>query len=528
MLRPDVIGPLIGLVFGLAALALLLGLAAAGLTAPAEDAVILFSYAENLARTGAISFYPGGPPAEGATDFLFMAAIAGLHLLGLPSETAAFLLSAAGIGATVALTLRIAAAAGVAGPGRPAATLAVAVVSFGSLYFFAVLQGFSPALAVAAVAAMTWLYLSGRDAGLYFAGFLACLLRPDMIVFAASYAVASLLRGGFAPRLLLRLAALAVVPGLAYFAWRAAYFGHLLPLPFYVKSASVRDLLGVFYLKSVLYNGFALAVSPLAVLAPLLLFARRADLGSYLRRMAAPIAAAAAGLLFYSVVLTEQNIGMRFQAPIYFLFVVLALHLPAAPMAKQRLVLAALLPALVLIGWGVRESARLSRDENMTALARGLGALPRGTMLVTEAGRLPYFSRWTAYDAWGLNTPELAKRLVAPDDVARLDPDLIVLHYDVPLPQDWEGRLRTRTARTWLNQCENLLLGARGGYEAWAVPFYRTETASYARHPRHDLFLIRRDSALRDGLAGLFARRQGVPLSELPARFDGRWPLPIH
>lgn len=523
MTRPAVLG----LLFGLAALAVFLALAAAGLTAPAEDAVILYGYAENLARTGTISFYPGGPRAEGATDFLFMAAIAGLHALGMPSDVAALALSAAGIGVTVALTVQIAAAAGVAGPDRPAATAAVAVAAFGALYFFAALQGFSPALAVAAVAAMTWLYLSGRDSGLYVAGLLACLLRPDMIVFAAPFAVASLARGDFAPRLLLRLAALAVAPGLAYFAWRAAYFGHLLPLPFHVKSGSVRDLLGVFYLKSVLHNGFALVVSPLAALAPLLLFVRRAELAGYLRRMAAPIAAAAAGLVFYSVMLAEQNIGMRFQAPIYFSCLVLMLHLPADPAVKRRLVVLSLVPALALIGWGMRESVRLARDENMTALARALGTLPRGTMLVTEAGRLPYHSGWVAYDSWGLNTPEFATRLVAPADVGRLNPDLVVLHYDVPLPQDWAARLQPRTVRTWLNQCENLLIGARDGYDVWAVPFYRLDTPSYVRHPRHDLFLVRRDSALRDGVARTIAAHQGIALADAPARFGGRWPLPI-
>ena len=38
---------------------------------PYEDASILFSYAENLANTGIISYFPNGSPAEGATDFLF-------------------------------------------------------------------------------------------------------------------------------------------------------------------------------------------------------------------------------------------------------------------------------------------------------------------------------------------------------------------------------------------------------------------------------------------------------------------------
>jgi hypothetical protein len=373
-----------------------------------------------------------------------------------------------------------------------------------------------------------WLYLTGRDAALYLAAFAACLLRPDLIVFVAPFVTASLVRGRFAPPLLARLLILAVLPGAAYFAWRYAYFGHLMPLPFYVKSGSARDLLGIFYFKSVGYNVGGLVLSPVAVLLPLLLSVRRADLGAYARQQMAVIAAAVAGLLFYSLVLVEQNIGFRFQAPIYFLVLVLALFLPTGERIKRRLVILSLLPSLVLVGWGLQESARLTRDENMSALARALRTLPRGTMLVTEAGRLPYHSGWVAYDSWGLNTPDFATRLIAPADVARLNPDLIVLHYDVPLAPGYENRLRAHTARSWLNQCDNLLLGARGGYEAWLVPFYRLDTRSYARQPRHDFFLVRRDSALHDGLVKLIASHDGLPAAAIGPRFGGRTPLPIN
>src|SRR5271154_4277107 len=43
---------------------------------PAEDAVILHQYSRNLAEQGAITYYAGGPHAEGATDFAWMGLIA--------------------------------------------------------------------------------------------------------------------------------------------------------------------------------------------------------------------------------------------------------------------------------------------------------------------------------------------------------------------------------------------------------------------------------------------------------------------
>lgn len=39
---------------------------------PAEDAAILYSYSQNLADTGVISYNTNGEKAEGATDFLWM------------------------------------------------------------------------------------------------------------------------------------------------------------------------------------------------------------------------------------------------------------------------------------------------------------------------------------------------------------------------------------------------------------------------------------------------------------------------
>ena len=50
---------------------------------PAEDAAILFNYAENLSNTGIISYYPGGEKIEGATDFLWMIALSFFYTLGL-------------------------------------------------------------------------------------------------------------------------------------------------------------------------------------------------------------------------------------------------------------------------------------------------------------------------------------------------------------------------------------------------------------------------------------------------------------
>ena len=55
---------------------------------PAEDAAMLMRYAQHLADGHGIVWNVGGPPIDGATDFLFMSAIAGVVKAGVPLEIA--------------------------------------------------------------------------------------------------------------------------------------------------------------------------------------------------------------------------------------------------------------------------------------------------------------------------------------------------------------------------------------------------------------------------------------------------------
>ena len=62
-----------------------------------EDAYILFIYVENLIQGNGISFYPGGPHAEGATDFLWFLMLSALSYLGLDVGISAMLLNSLGV-----------------------------------------------------------------------------------------------------------------------------------------------------------------------------------------------------------------------------------------------------------------------------------------------------------------------------------------------------------------------------------------------------------------------------------------------
>ncbi len=105
----------------------------------------------------------------------------------------------------------------------------------------------------------------------------------------------------------------------------------------------------------------------------------------------------------------------------------------AAP--KARLVVVATVAWLICFLPPLVRELRTTRDLQFTQIhqiGKQLAAIPQpATMLVTEAGFLPYDSGWQAINAWGLNTSTFAHQFIQPGDIARLRPDLIVLHPDL-------------------------------------------------------------------------------------------------
>jgi hypothetical protein len=93
---------------GIAATIVFVGVFAIGLAQlygaqPAEDAFILFKYAENVARGWGIVYYAGGPRTEGATDFLWLMLLAASVAAGVNVAVAALAWNALGAALAAAL-----------------------------------------------------------------------------------------------------------------------------------------------------------------------------------------------------------------------------------------------------------------------------------------------------------------------------------------------------------------------------------------------------------------------------------------
>ena len=433
---------------------------------PAEDATMLFRYSENLVDTGRISYNPGGPRAEGATDFLWMLAIAGGYALGLSSFQAALLLSLGGLLGTLWVQYRLAQGS----LGRLtllwlgwllASQLWAAAQGFSVLFW-----GFSLWLGIYFWEKKDW-------RGLYLSGLLMALIRPDGLLIAAPLALGSLwLHPGQRRANLRLLLRWAILPGLAYFAWRVWYFGQWWPLPFLVKTVATPDRVGFLVPGSLRY----LLIYGLRYLGPLLLIVAlghrhlRQDRTAWVWLLSYLLLPS---LLYLSSTL-EQNVANRLVLPLLVGALALA-NRYWRPHWGNRLSLALfLLLSLAYCGtYGLR--ALETRTRQIRSLAQQLHPISGHRMAITEAGHLAYYSGWTALDLWGLNSPETARQVADDSLLGAFDPHLIVFQPDQIHPDSMMMDLARSypITKTWNHMVFSVLKFSQqsGNYEIWRVPF---------------------------------------------------------
>jgi len=474
---------------------------------PAEDAMILFAYSRNLALRGAITFFAGGPHAEGATDFAWMALVAGAMRAGIAPFWFSAAVNVGSLAGLAVVLLRLARM-------RISMLRVLAIVGAAALFpqIFAAASGFA-ILPDAMLLALLVLMVSESRAG--WASLVAlglCLFRPDGIVFVLPLLAYLVLASTEGRRSLGKLAAFFVIPGVMYFAWRVHYFGEFFPLPFLVKSDAQR-VLGLVVAHS-MQQSLKYLLFDAALLMPIVL--RRGLRPKYLfvGLIAVPTA-------FYWMMRLDQNIGDRF---FYYLplaaAILLAVHWPEMTSSSLRVLLRVGFVAwLVLIAMPLYRELRTFRDmqfNDSKSIGQALNAMPEhGTMITTETGFLPYYSGWTTYDPWGLNTAEFAHRFIQPADVERLTADVIVVHPDQPesclVQPGWQSRYERRT---WPNMTRNLVIGSAPQYELWLAPygseFYRRRRGwQYGEGDRECWFLLR-DSPRYAGIAEALRRNHGV------------------
>jgi hypothetical protein len=429
-----------------------------------DDTYITLRYSRNVAQGLGPTFNATGSRAEGYTTFLWMLLLVVPHGLGLDAVACAKGLGVAATFATLIVTARWACAEG----SRPSQG-GVVPTDLGPWAGATAAACFAaiPATAVHAVSGMETalftLLLTGmlassaallrgrrrRDVAVILLALLIGLTRPEgnLAAFVVVATLAAQLpresRGPF----VLRAAAGWALPIGMYELWRRSYYGLAFPLPFYVKLATPGLLPGWPDVRGWL-GGPALHFSPLLVPA---IFRPS-------RSLAPAVMTLFALTLFFVLPQHQMGYDHRYLAPLDPTLGVLAgvglarlvaraaaWSVTAAHVgAAAAIVVAAGLEAVgaratiaseVDYGHGLAEAhERLGRD------LRTLG-MPAGRLAISDAGAVPYFSRWWTLDLVGLNEATIATTgRRDPAWVLAQQPDVVVLaspRSDRVEPWDW-------------------------------------------------------------------------------------------
>ncbi len=412
-----------------------------------DDAFITLRYSRNVAEGIGPTFNAMGPRAEGYTSLLWMLVLVVPHRLGVDALTVAKGISVAATFATLSVVVRWAwshvRAAGVA-RGAAAWAGAAAAVGFAALPSTAIhaVSGMETPLFTLLLTAMLATaagVVRGEEKAtnrLVVLALLVGLTRPEGNLAALAAIAMTAVLVPRAPRMTLALCAAVVwiLPMGAYELWRRGYYGLLFPLPFYVKLntpgllpgwPSVRDYL----CGPVLHFGLLLVpalVRParslwpmLAALAALIaFFVLPQHLMGYEHRYLAPLdpsldVLAGVGLARVVALATRVPAAIKSSAAIALLGVGVGLEI-----ADARGHLA---------GWAAygdslaRAHERLGRD--LLALE-----MPEGRLAISDAGAVPYLSRWWTLDMIGLNDAAIATTgRRDPASILGQRPDVVVL-----------------------------------------------------------------------------------------------------
>jgi arabinofuranosyltransferase len=423
-----------------------------------DDTYITLRYSRNVAEGLGATFNASGPRAEGYTSFLWMMVLAAPHALGLDAVVFAKGAGVLATFATLVVAMRWAQSeARAEAPDAPAWAASAAAMGIAAVPATAVhaVSGMETApftlcltalLAASADAVRGRRHAAGRVGGL---ALLLGLTRPEGNL-AALVVIAAIITQLPAPRrtaFALGACLPWAIPIAAYEVGRRSYYGLPFPLPFYVKLATPGLLPGWPDVREWLCGP---ALHFAAMLVPVLIRPARA--------MRPALTVMAVLTAFFVFPQHQMGYDHRYLAPLDPSLAVLAgvglarlaswmqrVRPTAVPVVAAAAVLVstsleaigsrAIIAGEADYGDGLaRAHARLGRE----LLALGL---PDARLVISDAGAVPYFSRWWTLDLVGLNDAVIATTgRRDPASVLAQRPDVVVLaspRTDRVEPWDW-------------------------------------------------------------------------------------------
>ncbi len=405
-----------------------------------DDAYITYRFAQHLAEGRGLTWNAGGGPVEAYSSLLQVGLLALGMRAGIRPEVASVAISVVAVLATVGILWFVVQrqvgavhpiAAFVLGLYLADQTTAINSTSGLETQLFVVLLCAAYALAIAYVESFRW----SLAIGLAVMVFLTLLCRPEGVLYGAGlYGVLGwycVLRVDDAADRRRGLQALAVSVGLLgslgviYGVSKYAYFGYLLPNPYYVKSnrLSFAGLLRVLFFLShiaVWYGPLTLAVAHQGLRDVWLahLQALRVRVKVWLT-VGPPVL----GLAYYVTIVHEVGNAHRFSFAAYWYFVLAAAILLSVARRSvperliQRIALAGAIYAGVLIAYqGTWRLAPLPVPAfnqyffKIAAALKDTGLGSRATVMCNAAGIIPYVSGFNQVDPVGLTDNVLSGR----------------------------------------------------------------------------------------------------------------------
>lgn len=397
---------------------------------PFEDAAILMRYVDHLAQGEGMVWNLGEAPVDGATDFLFVVIAAALQAIGLKTEWAVQGLAIFGFLGTILLVYLSWRKENIS---RQFAFAGALIVMLGPAYAYIEAYFATPFFAfLGSLLAYFGLALLRNPhkakTSIYFgiSSLLLGLCRPEGVLLSFFMLLSLLVYLGWKESVLLRKFYLVFLVGVGsfYLIWHYLYFGHLFPNPFYKKGG------GLLYPSSL----FQASLNSFRLVWPLflpLLFQKylRFPLKTWLYLLLPVL-----GFSFIWILLSnEMNYLMRFQ---YVLFPITLIHLgllwrvrrPENSFKLSKVIAYVSFAGMYIyysvafIGVGVRADGRYEVAQILADYSE-----KNYRLACTEAGLLPFYSRWRSLDTWGLNDHKIAiEGVISLDYLKEFNPDLIM------------------------------------------------------------------------------------------------------
>jgi hypothetical protein len=440
-----------------------------------EDALILFTYSDNLGQGYGITYNSGDGPVEGATAFLWMLYLSLAPILDIDIL---FLARAGSIISGLVIIYRVSKTSKSHANTRIALFAPPLVVSITYLPEHS-LTGFSTvvfgmAYLLTCLAAISVIENPKSDKiliPLVVSSVFLGLVRPEGAILAGVVIIVTSVISRDTRQMGLMLIGFGVPIALFHLS-RYLYFGYLFPNPFYIKSGG-----SIVNISSILnsinafgsMNIFLLLIGTVGIIGLL----RDRDPGSKINHLVIFSLPVIAHFILYLFITQTQNFSFRFQY-LYILF--FAMFLPygidelyntcdeyirlgigqlrslsghesvveSDKLAKTSfsflvvvLLISQPIAALALAGVGYGSDP--NNDEKKIGKALNQFESDDYTMAISEAGALKYYSNWEAIDTGGLNDPHIAHNGFNIEYIDENEPDIIMFYTGwagTPLPPD--------------------------------------------------------------------------------------------